>query len=924
MKNILLAVVLVLLAISSEAQNGVLRGKVMDAVTKETMIGAYVMYGDGQVASTDFNGGYEITLPYGIQTVSFSYVGYKEVVKQIDINKATTVLDIKLDTEIMSEAEVVADVARERETPVAFTNILPAQIQEELASQDMPMIMNSTPGVYATQQGGGDGDARVTIRGFSQSNVAVMIDGIPVNDMENGWVYWSNWFGLDAVTQSMQVQRGLGASKIVIPSVGGTINIITKGIDAKKGVNIKQEVASFGFLRTSVGLTTGRMDNGWGITAAGSFKQGDGWVTQNFTEGWFYYLKVEKQLGKHLMSLSGMGAPQSHGQRSFSQHPATYSSEFARDLGVSDSLIALYPEYGLNYNEHWGSYQAHQYSSSSEFVEGETILVNERVNYFHKPQFALRDFWPIRENLYISNIAYLSIGNGGGTGLNSTSGVGLTPQGNFDFQEIYNGNMLFEFGPNGLNIDEDGEVKSSKYLRASVNNHFWYGYLGSVTWAKDEHWTVSGGLDFRKYKGEHYREVYDLLGGDYALDDGNLNQRPDVKLRKGDKYAYSDEGHVLWGGSFVQTEFKNELWSTFVNVSFAQSRYKAIDYFRKKIVEVGDTSLEVGFLPVEYNGTTYDQNSPGIHHYETEWVVLNGFTIKGGANYNINERLNGFVNLGYLSKAPLFSNVIDISNNVQDDYKNEVINGYEAGLSYAESRFAANLNGYHTTWNNRPVNRTVQQSNPLGEEDEVVVRVTDMDARHMGVEFDFAYKATSKVTVEGLFSFGDWIWTSTEEGELVYSDSNEAVVNPETGEPYIISFDPSGVHVGNAAQTQFGASLRYEPIKQAYLKLRLTYFSRQFAEFSPESLVGNNAGTEVWQTPGYTLIDVHAGYWLKFKGQNLNIRATVFNLLDAVYVSDAQNNDTFIAHTESANVAGSSSIFVGPSRRFNLSLSITI
>ena len=36
-----------------------------------------------------------------------------------------------------------------------------------------------------------------------------MIDGIPVNDMENGWVYWSNWFGLDAVTSNVQVQRGL-------------------------------------------------------------------------------------------------------------------------------------------------------------------------------------------------------------------------------------------------------------------------------------------------------------------------------------------------------------------------------------------------------------------------------------------------------------------------------------------------------------------------------------------------------------------------------------------------------------------------------------------------------------------------------------------------------------------------------------------
>ena len=118
------------------------------------------------------------------------------------------------------------------------------KINEELASQDIPMVLNSTPGVYATQTGGGDGDARITIRGFNQRNVAVMIDGIPVNDMENGWVYWSNWFGLDAITSNIQVQRGLGASKIAIPSVGGTMNIITRGTGNKAGGSFKQEIGS--------------------------------------------------------------------------------------------------------------------------------------------------------------------------------------------------------------------------------------------------------------------------------------------------------------------------------------------------------------------------------------------------------------------------------------------------------------------------------------------------------------------------------------------------------------------------------------------------------------------------------------------------------------------------------------------------------
>src|SRR5690554_7098951 len=122
------------------------------------------------------------------------------------------------DNQEMEEVEVIGQLAVDRKTPVAVSRISAKQITEELGSQELPMVLNSTPGVHATQQGGGDGDARISIRGFNQRNIGVMIDGVPVNDMENGWVYWSNWFGLDQITNQIQVQRGLGATKLAMPS----------------------------------------------------------------------------------------------------------------------------------------------------------------------------------------------------------------------------------------------------------------------------------------------------------------------------------------------------------------------------------------------------------------------------------------------------------------------------------------------------------------------------------------------------------------------------------------------------------------------------------------------------------------------------------------------------------------------------------
>jgi outer membrane cobalamin receptor len=129
-------------------------------------------------------------------------------------------------------------------TPVAYTNVSKEEMEVRLGSQDIPMILNTTPSVYATQQGGGAGDARINVRGFNQRNVAVMINGVPQNDMENGWVYWSNWDGMADVTSNVQVQRGLGASNLAVASVGGTINVRSSAADMEKGYGFKQEIGN--------------------------------------------------------------------------------------------------------------------------------------------------------------------------------------------------------------------------------------------------------------------------------------------------------------------------------------------------------------------------------------------------------------------------------------------------------------------------------------------------------------------------------------------------------------------------------------------------------------------------------------------------------------------------------------------------------
>ena len=101
------------------------------------------------------------------------------------------------------EIVVAADRTKLGETPVAFSDVPRAEMDRKLGSRDLPLFLDDTPGVYVTGQGGGSGDSRINLRRFDQRNVAVMINGVPVNDMENGWGYWSNFDGLGDATSSV-------------------------------------------------------------------------------------------------------------------------------------------------------------------------------------------------------------------------------------------------------------------------------------------------------------------------------------------------------------------------------------------------------------------------------------------------------------------------------------------------------------------------------------------------------------------------------------------------------------------------------------------------------------------------------------------------------------------------------------------------
>ena len=196
-----------------------------------------VVVGTDMGTTSDDMGEFTLDLSVGNYTITATVIGFKPLSTEVEVveGKVQPVnFVLALNVIELSDVEVLASRADEK-TPVAYSMVTKEDMEVRLGSQDIPMVLNTTPSVYATQQGGGAGDARINVRGFNQRNVAVMINGVPQNDMENGWVYWSNWDGVGDATSSIQMQRGLSAVNLATPSIGGTMNIITDPTSFERG-----------------------------------------------------------------------------------------------------------------------------------------------------------------------------------------------------------------------------------------------------------------------------------------------------------------------------------------------------------------------------------------------------------------------------------------------------------------------------------------------------------------------------------------------------------------------------------------------------------------------------------------------------------------------------------------------------------------
>ena len=828
---------------------------------------------------------------------------------------------VAIDFELRREAialdaiEVFATVADESRTPVAFSNIEKSQIRAQLGSRDLPLVLNVAPSTYSTMQGGGAGDARINVRGFSQRNTAVMINGVPVNDMENGWVYWSNWDGLGDAATSIQLQRGLSAVNLATPSIGGTLNVITDPSSMRRGFSYKQEVGlgsidssgEWGFgrnlLKETFTVQAGRFGSGFALTGSGVRKTGDGMYEGFFgghatwTDAWAYYLASSYDVNdQHRLEFYLAGAPQQHGQNLYKLNIGTLSRDFAQSLDDYDpAALVDYPEAGRTASPNVGAvnsaYRGKQFASTGpnsgtkdRFSSG---FLNERENYFHKPQANLNWHAYFGEGLSLSTVAYFSGGAGGGTGTfgSSRDAVFRTDYGQRtpDWDATIAMNRAREDGSAGF------------ILRNSVNNQWTVGAISKLRKELAAGWTGEVGLDWRTAEVDHYREIRDLLGGEFYLDTASdFWSEAERRRALGDRINFDNTNTIDWLGAYVQGERSTAPGSLWGMVGWAMNSYTFTDNFTR---------------------AAPGSNRPLV----LESGNLHGLQIKGGAQRNLTAAWSVFGNAGYVSKVPIFDGVIDENRGVVNpDPENEKFFSLEAGARHRslDRTLSLDLNLYATTWRDRTRNLFVR--NLDGDGTDGLVSLLGVDARHMGIELEAAYQPLPLLRFDGAASIGNWKYLDDAMGEYV---SDDRTVVEE------FAFYIKDLRVADAPQTQFAYGLSVFPIRGLMLQGLARTHVNHYAEFSPFDRTDPDDRAQPWEVPGYTVFDLHTAYNLAdiipaWRGGDIRVFANVYNLLDEVYVQDAVDNSSFNSFDRDHD-ADDAEVFLGIPRNLNIGLELT-
>lgn len=812
-----------------------IEGQIVDAVNQEKVTSAHIIMPNRKSGYvTDSEGKFSFTTNESQSWFWVDAMGYekkKYYYKAKEITTRLGVIFLQPKVYHLNEVNISAGLASQTQTAVNVTNLDARTIKSQLGDRPLPMAMQNTVGVFTVRSGGGSGDAELSIRGFKQNNVALLLNGIPINGVENGLVYWSNWLGLNDAAATIQIQKGPGYTNMSTNAVGGSINIITRNARQNKGGSINVQFTDYGNQKTTLSLNSGQLNNGWNLSFMGAYFSGQGYVDATGVKGFSYFFSANKQINsKQHLNITLLGSPQHHQQRS---------------LKLSYEEVK---KYGYRYNKDWGS------------LDGR--IKNASENFYHKPFLTINHSWQISQKSKLSNTFYIAYGTGGGKWSDSFNYAPSvfsyrTPSGQIDWNRIIQNNST----NSSPYILANGDTVKGYSINIGTNflaSHIQSGFMSTYEQKLSRKLTLTAGFHY-SYLNSFLREkISDLMGGNFYIEDygwslSGVSGRNQIKT-VGDIIKVDNNSIIHQATSYVRLKYETKKIFAYSAIGANSHWYQRIDRFNY------------------------------VNHPKSKTIVKSGFDLRAGFSYHPGSGHYLYMNAAIISRAPYFKYVFGNFNNIPvQNLKNEKIQDIEVGYRFKTGNFKSNISAFYTQWNNVSMlsNEYVQLEN----NQQSRAMINGLNSLHKGIECEMQYRLNRTIKVAGFVSLGDYRWQNDVNAKLI--NDNNVVFDT-------INVYAKDLYVGGTAQTQLGGWFDLRLIKTGHLKIEWTYYNKLFADFDPTKRSNLNNRKQAYQFPAYHLLNAYLSIPMQLGNYRSIAQINAYNLLNTHYIEkgeDGLNSD---------------------------------
>lgn len=777
--------------------------------------------------------------------------------------------DTPPDTSNVSQKEVVF-------VPVVVMS--ESDLDNNAEGQDMSGLLQSSRDAYTSLAGYNFGQARFRLRGYGSENSSVLMNGIEMNDEESGRPTFYTWGGLNDVTRYPEQRTGIAASPFIFSGIGGYSNVNARASNFRKGTRFSYALSNRSYSnRLMFTHSTGMMPNNWALTVSGSRRWAqEGYVQGTFYDGYSYFVSAEKKINSaHSLGVVAYAAPTTSG-------------------GAGPVTQETFDLVGSNYyNPYWG------------YQNGEKR--NARVRSNHLPSLMLNHYFTISDKSKLQSSLFYTFGRTGYTMLNWYDANDPNPNYYrklpsywvnesdelFDYytnlwqndeagRQIQWDDMYFANSKNlftARNVDgvagNDVTGNRSKYIvEEAVNKRSQVVLNTAYSNILTERLAINGGLNVSIYKNNYFKEVKDLLGGDFWVDvdqfaerdfdDPNLAQtdlnKPNRIIKTGEKFGYDYVANINKTDAFGQASYSIGKIDAFAAVNISQTTFWRTG------------NMKNGKFPENSFGDSEKQN-------------FFNYGVKGGVNYKLTGRHILSANGAYLTRAPQFRNAY-ISPRTRDlihsDLDSEEILSGDLNYIIRYPNLKTRLTWYYTQINNQIWLRSFYH-------DEyrtfVNYQMSDVDQLHTGVELGIDWNINSALQFTAAATKSENIWNSRP--NITIARDNDAEVLTEDKVSYLQNYK-----IGGMPQTAASAGLRYNGKQFWFAGVTINYFADISLDVNPdrrtaEALEGYVVSDPQWtdilaQTKldnAYTL-DLFAGKSFKIKDYFINININVNNILN--------------------------------------------